>query len=190
VAARIAVLVMRRRRGHAAAGFTLLEMLVTLAVLGVGLALVSRLLVESQLGLARAQAELGNPLPRYALARLRVDVEQALDVPAILPGWRSSPLTLIVPGGGRVAWQRSGEELERVVLDAAGRPRIRHVVLREVADWRWRSTAPGLIDVELVYRARDTAGLPLADVVRTWSPPTIERSVWMRVGLRAEGATP
>ena len=181
---------MKQKERCAAAGFTLVEMVVTLAVLAVGLALVGRLMIESQLGLARAQAELGNPLPRYALARLRLDVEGALSVPAVLPGWRSSPLTLLVPGGGRVVWQRSGDDLERVVLDAGGQPRVTHVALRDVAELRWRPTAVDLVDVELVYRARDTSRVPQAGVARSWSPPTIERSLWMRVGLRAGGGAP
>jgi hypothetical protein len=176
------------RRG--AAGFSVVEMVVTLAVLAVGLALVGRLLLESQLGLVRAQAELGNPLPRYALARLRADLQAALDVPSILPGWRSTAMTLLVEGGERISWGRSGDQLERVVVDALGRPRVRHVALRDVADWRWRPIAPGLIDVEVVYRSRDTTRLPLVGVVSTWTPPTVDRSVWLRVGLRAEPASP
>jgi prepilin-type N-terminal cleavage/methylation domain-containing protein len=173
-----------------AAGFSLVEMVVTMAVLAIGLALVGRLVIEAQLGLARAQAELGNPLPRYALARLRSDLRSALGVPAILPGWRSSPLTLVLEGGERIAWQRSDDDLERAILDPSGEASVRHVALRDVADWRWRPTADGLVDVELVYRARDTSGVPLVGVARTWSPPTVERSVWMRVALRASGGAP
>lgn len=161
-----------------------------MAVLAIGLALVGRLLIESQLGLARAQAELGNPLPRYAFARMRTDLHGALSVPAILPGWRSSPLTLVVEGGERIRWQRAEDDLERVILDPSGKVLVRHVALRGVADWRWRPTADGLVDVELVYRARDTSGVPLVGVARTWSPPAVERSVWMRVALRAGGGMP
>jgi hypothetical protein len=167
-----------------------IEMVIAMAVLAVGMALVGRLLFESQLGLLRAQAELGNPLPRYALARLRTDLEGALDVTAILPGWRSSPLLLRDSAGERVAWQRNGDDLERVLLDAAGDPRVRHVTLRDVADWQWRLLPGGLVDVELVYRNRDSRFVPLPGVVRTWSPPTVERSVWIRVGLRGQPGAP
>lgn len=180
---------MRVKEPRGAAGFSVLELVVTMAVVAIALALVGRLLLESQLGLLRAQAELGNPLPRYALARLRSDVQGALDVPAILPGWRSSPL-LLSGDGQRVAWRRDGDDLERVILDAAGNPEVRHVALRDVADWRWRVVAPGLVDVELVYRSRDTSRLPLVGVARTWAPPTIERSAWIRVGLRSRPGVP
>jgi prepilin-type N-terminal cleavage/methylation domain-containing protein len=178
--------------GDGRAGFTLVEVLVTLGVLAVGLALASRLLIESQLGLVRTSAELGNPMPRYALERLRSDLEQADAVPVLLPGvWGSSPMVLIFPGGGRVAWARSEVgDIERVILDPAGRPEVRHVALRDVAEWRWRLAAPRLVDLELTYQARDTSRVPLADVARTWSPPAIERAVWMRVGLRAEPSAP
>lgn len=176
----------RDRRAPGPAGFSLLEVVVTLAVLAVALALSGRLVLESQLGLLRTQAELANPLPRYALTRLRADVEGAASVPAILSDWRSSPLVAIASDGGRVAWRLSGEELERRVLDGAGATLVRHVALREVAGWRWRAAAPGLVDVELTYRARDPSGVPLAGVPRTWAPPTVERSVWARIALRAE----
>jgi hypothetical protein len=73
-----------------------------------------------------------------------------------------------------------------VILDAAGRPRVRHVVLRDVAAWRWRPATDRLIDAEITYRARDTSGVPLADVPRTWSPPTVDRVAWLRVGMRAQ----
>jgi len=174
-----------------AAGFTLIEVVVTLGVLAVGMALASRLLIESQLGLVRTSAELGNPMPRYALARLRSDLEQATATPNVLPVWWSSPLLLTDAHGGRVAWLRTDEEdLERVVVDPSGEAVARHVVLRDVAEWRWREAAPRLLDVDLVYRARDTSRVPLADVARTWSPPTVERGVWMRVALRADGGAP
>ena len=175
-------------RGAAkAAGFTLVEVVVALGVLAIGLALASRLLIESQLGLVRTSAELGNPLPRYALTLLRSDLEQAAPIPPMAAVWRSSPLILTLPGGDRVAWVGTdAEAVERVILDAAGRPRVRHLVLRDVAAWRWRPASNGLIDAEITYRARDTSGVPLADVPRTWSPPTVERVAWLRVGMRAQ----
>jgi prepilin-type N-terminal cleavage/methylation domain-containing protein len=176
------------RRGDL--GFTLLEVVVTLAVLAVALALAGRLVLESQLALVRNQAELMNPLPRYALTRLRADVESALDVPAVLPGWRSSPLVALMPGGGRIAWQRSGDDLERVAIGGAadGEDDVRHIALREVADWRWRVVAPGLVDAEVAFRVKDTAQVPLVGVVRSWSPPTVERRIWIRIVQRAGGA--
>jgi prepilin-type N-terminal cleavage/methylation domain-containing protein len=184
------------RRGaprRTANGFTLVEVMVTLGVLSVGLALASRLLIESQLGVVRANAELANPMPRYALERLRSDLAQAVAVPVELelPVWRSSPLLLAFPGGRLVAWARSETgDVERILLDDASRPEVRHVTLRDVVEWRWRPATPRLVDVELTYRARDTSRAPLADVVRTWSPPAIDRTVWLRVGLRAEAGRP
>jgi prepilin-type N-terminal cleavage/methylation domain-containing protein len=172
-------------------GFTLVEVMVTLGILSIGLALASRLLIESQVGVMRANAELGNPMPRYALERLRSDLSQAEEVPEELPVWRSSPLVLVFPGGRLVAWARSeAGDIERILLDDAGKPEVRHVTLRDVVDWRWRPATPRLVDVELTYRARDTSRVPLADIVRTWSPPTVDRSVWLRVGLRAEARRP
>jgi prepilin-type N-terminal cleavage/methylation domain-containing protein len=178
---------------RASSGFTLVEVVVTLGVLSIGLALAGRLLIESQLGLVRVAAELANPMPRYTLARLRLDLQQAESVPTVMPVWRSAPLVLTFPGGRRVEWARSGVgDVERVLLDTAGRPTVRHLTLRDVVDWRWRPvpSAPRLVDVELTYRARDTSRTPLADVARTWSPPTIDRVVWMRVGLRSDGNVP
>jgi hypothetical protein len=96
-----------------------------------------------------------------------------------------------------VQWARSDAgDVERRILDSAGRIAVRHVTLRDVGEWRWRPvppalpTAPRLVDVELTYRARDTSRVPLADVARTWSPPTIDRIVWMRVGLRSDENVP
>ena len=185
----------RGAAGDGRAGFTLVEVMVTLGVLAIGLALASRLLIESQLGLVRSSAELGNPMPRYVLQLLRSDLERADTVSAPIPGiWRSSPMELIFPHGGgpRVAWELSGAgEIERVTLDAVGRPALRHVALRDVTAWRWRPSATSpLVDVELTYRARDTSRVPLADVARTWSPPMVERAVWLRVGLRVGAGAP
>jgi prepilin-type N-terminal cleavage/methylation domain-containing protein len=179
---------------RACAGFTLVEVVVTLGVLSIALGLAGRLLIESQLGLVRAATELANPMPRYALELLRLDLMQAEGVPMVMPVWRSSPLELTFPAGApRVRWELSEEgDVERILLDDAGRAIVRHVALRGVANWRWRPvpTAPRLVDVELTYRARDTSRVPLADVARTWSPPTIDRVVWMRVGLRADENVP
>ena len=171
----------------AQAGFTVIEMVVTLGVVAIGLALASRLLIESQLGLARTSAEIANPLPGYALTLLRSDLEQAAPIPPMAPVWRSTPLVLSFPSGERVAWVGTeAGAIERVILDAVGRPRVRHVVLRSVVDWRWRPASDRLIDAEITYSARDTSGVPLADVPRTWSPPTVDRVAWLRVGMRAQ----
>jgi prepilin-type N-terminal cleavage/methylation domain-containing protein len=184
----------RRVRRDAASGFTLLEVMVALAVLSIGLALASRLVIESQLGLVRASAELGNGMPHYAIERLRSDLQQADVVPALMPVWRSSPLVIAFAAGSeptRIRWERSETgDLERVILDNAGHPAVRHVALRDVSAWRWRPITPRLVDVEVIYRARDTSEVPLVDVARTWSPPIIDRVVWLRVGLRAEASTP
>jgi hypothetical protein len=101
-------------------------------------------------------------------------------------------MVMTFPGGGRAAWALSEVgDIERVILDTAGRPDLRHVALRDVVAWRWRPSATSrLVDVELTYRARDTSRVPLASVARTWSPPTVERAVWLRVSLRAEASWP
>ena len=145
------------RGSSRAAGFTLVEVVVAMGVVAIGLALASRLLIESQLGLVRVSAELGNPLPRYALTLLRSDLEQSAPIPPMAPVWRSSPLILTLSSGERVAWARTDAEVvERVILDAAGQPLVRLVVLRDVAAWRWRPASDRLIDAEITYRARDT----------------------------------
>jgi hypothetical protein len=105
----------------------------------------------------------------------------------MMPVWRSSPLILTLPDGERVAWLGTdAAALERVILDSSGKPRVRHVVLRDVAGWRWLPVTDKLIDIEITYRARDTSGVPLADVPRTWSPPMVERVAWLRVGRRSD----
>jgi prepilin-type N-terminal cleavage/methylation domain-containing protein len=173
--------------GARTAGFSLVEVMVTLGILAVGMALASRLLIESQLGLVRTAAELGNPMPRYALALLRSDLEQATELEETLAIWRPTTMVLYFGAADRVVWGVTAEgDLERSIVDAAGRIEVRHVALRDVAAWRWRPTTPRLIDVELTYLARDTSRTPLADVARTWSPPMVERTVWLRTGLRAQ----
>jgi prepilin-type N-terminal cleavage/methylation domain-containing protein len=184
----------RGARQVATSGFTLVEVLVALAVLSIGLAVASRLVIESQLGLVRASAELGNGMPHYAVERLRSDLQQADVVTPPTPAWRSSPLVIAFPAGTDrtpIRWERSETgDLERVILDTAGHPVVRHVTLRDVSAWRWRPVTPRLVDVEITYRARDTSEVPLVDVARTWSPRTIDRVVWLRVGLRAEPSLP
>jgi hypothetical protein len=176
-----------RMRTCRQAGFTVLEMMVAAAVMMVAILLASRLLVESQIEMQRRLAELGNPQPRYAEARLRHDLEGAAVVPALLPDWRQGGLQLTLAQGGRVLWRERGGLLERVQLDAIGQEVVVQRLLGDMAGWRWRRPLPGLVDVHLRFRVAQVTGAQALGNRRGGWPGFREEELWLRVAQRVGG---
>jgi len=138
-------------RGRAQSGFTLLELAISTLLLALVLAIAHGLLVESA-RILRASAERAlRPEARLALRQLRRDVRSA--PPRSTGGlWLSSPLDLALPEGlGR--WERSDGALVRRLLARDGTDLGARPVLDEVVAFRWRTTVPGLVEVEIVRRA-------------------------------------
>jgi|GEM_PF-1189648 len=156
--------------GRAAAGFTLIEAVIAMAVLGIGLMLAASLLVQAHRMLAQAGIRARTPPSAPVLDRLRSDIQGASAIDAglgALPGWSRDRLTLVFPDGHRVRYEMDGSRLDRSELlppPAGGgkapkaaskdwtRPRP---VLRDVYSWRWIVAGPRLLTVELTFRDAD-----------------------------------
>ncbi len=178
------VVVLGRRRRLAEAGFTVVELLVSTAVMMVVMSLATGLLLESQIQISRVQAELRNPLPRYALARLRHDLEGAAAVPALLPGWRAGRLTVVGDEGERIVWLSMGNELYRILVSVDGAEISRQRILGDVVSWRWRRLGENLVDIAFRVRFSRAVGAPRVGVPSGMTATTTVRESRLRVWLR------
>lgn len=132
-----------------AAGFSLLEMVVTLAVVGVGLGLAAGLLVEGHRIAAQAGLEIRTPEVEGPLALLRNELRSASAIGAggAVGAWSRDRLELRGPGGEPVVYERRGSRLVRRV----GEEGAVRTVVPDLVSWRWFRTAPRLLTVEVVY---------------------------------------
>ncbi|HYG64898.1 MAG TPA: prepilin-type N-terminal cleavage/methylation domain-containing protein, partial [Thermoanaerobaculia bacterium] len=138
-----------RVRGSRAAGFTLVELLVSLLLLLLALGLAAQVLVESSQMLADAAAEQVESPPSLAVARLRADVLGSASFSAL-----EDNLLLQGHPAGSVLYELAGDELRRIVLDTTGEPLGESVLLRGVIGWRCSEVGPRLLAVTIRYRRR------------------------------------
>lgn len=184
----------RRRRGRgSAAGYTLVEMVVALAVLAVALALAAGLLREAAWTLAGAAREARAPLAPLAAATLRRDVRASAGVaphPLAIPGspvWLSDPLVLRGHPEGSVVYALEDDRLVRRVLPPdGGAPRERDV-LRDMTVWGWRLPAPGLVEVRVAFAPPAPPGglRHRRFLVGTTAGGSGDHTVWLQAAPRA-----
>jgi prepilin-type N-terminal cleavage/methylation domain-containing protein len=167
------------------AGYSLVELLVALALLGVVVVVASGLFVE----LARLDAALARtaraPLLEPALARLRNDIQSAAAAGAS-PAWSSAPLVLLLEDGSRLRYRVEAGLLERHAAAGAGRPWRPAGRAVAVAGWRWRAASPRVLVVEIEAWSVRRAGEP-APAVRAaaLSDATVRELLW--IALRGGG---
>lgn len=146
-----------------AAGFSLVELTVALAVLAVGLALAAGIVIESQRMAAQAGIELRQPTAELALDLLRVELQGAAGVAGDVhrrgaSGWTRDRLVLTRPDGETVVYEREGDRLvRRLGLADEGRTAVPGLV-----SWRWALEGPNLVRVEVVYEGHRGPGGVLA----------------------------
>ena len=135
----------RRPSLDRAAGFSILELVITLLVAGVALAVAAELLlIAKRHTLAEERRALDGELP-LALDQVRADVTAALDA---LPD--GAGMALLHPDGLRITYRQTGTELVRETLLPDGET-SRRTVLRGVRAFAWaHHVLPG-------------AGLPLVE---------------------------
>lgn len=140
-------------RDPGSSGFTLLEVVVALAVASVGLALAAGLLVESHRLAAQAGLEIRAPEVEAPLDLLRNELQSASGVARgrAAPGFGTvgsrDRLVLLRGDLPPVVYQREGDRLVRRTGDGeSGR-----TVVPDLVSWLWFQPAPNLVIVDVVY---------------------------------------
>ncbi|HBL29656.1 MAG TPA: hypothetical protein DD490_22710 [Acidobacteria bacterium] len=164
-------------------GFSLVEVLVALAVFLVAAAFTAQLLAEAAQQLADAAAEqIEAPLP-LVRARLRSDIQASQDAACVrrLDGTLREVRLLRHPEG-TVTYRVESEELRRAV--EGGAPEA--PVLRGVEQWAC-GTGGGLIRLDLTVRRRAVRRTPLAVAPEARGPLTETRTETLLIAPRGAG---
>ena len=145
------------------AGFTLIELVLAMALFLLGLALATQILMETAQLFAETSGEaLDTPVP-LVLARIRADVQGAVSVfPIEDPD--GELVTLAIQGFGRqIFYQKQDEALYRTVVPASGPPKKPTLLWRDVTAWKCKMLGPNLnlVNLEVTYRRRSVPRTPL-----------------------------
>jgi prepilin-type N-terminal cleavage/methylation domain-containing protein len=168
---------LRRRRPRGAAGFTLVELLISLILLALAMALAAQLLVESQQMFVDTAAESADAPAPLAIARLRGDVVTASSA-AVVPSWTGKGERLVLSGhpAGEVSYEQEGSALVRRVGGAAG-GEAAGVLLHRVGSFHAAPVAgTELLFVELRYLAHAPRRSPLPNAPGTRGPTEVWRT--------------
>lgn len=156
----------RRRQ----AGFTILEMLIALALLLVGLLIAADLLMESSRTFVETAGEaLDTPAP-LTDARIRADVQGATSVTPQLSPLDGKLDSVHVQGGGQeIVYQKTGDSIYRTVYVPGGPPQDPVILWRGVKDWTCEAGStgsPALLSVTYTRRSTPHTPLPVLPVYR------------------------
>lgn len=142
------------------AGFSLLELAISLVIIVLVLGLAAQLLGETQLAFVTVARENRAPAPELAARWLRRDLrasralsEGASWVPSGAPLW-------LLRGDGWVSYELRERTLVRTAYDLANLPGPSRALLDGVVSWTWRRPAAGMVEVVLVHEE------PLARLLR------------------------
>lgn len=174
------------RKGCRAAGFTLLEMIVSLLVVSLILLLGLQVLLESRILLLKTDQEIGRPLPQLFTRLLRRDVQGSRGILAPRPSWTIEPLVLEAADGTRIRYERDAGAIERQLLDSSNELVNSRSLLQDVSSWQWRRLAPGLVEVQVGYLQPRAPGSALAPGLARLREAGVEPEVLtLRFALRA-----
>ena len=144
---------MRRLRGS---GFSLLEVVVALLLVGLVLLLATRLLREVHLTSVEVQRTLPDSVPQFAIQLLRHDIQRSRRT-STPPG--DGPLGLEQADGSRVLYDQSVGRLVRTVVATDGTVVGERVILRDIRLWSWHDgLMPGLIELRIGFRRHREPG--------------------------------
>lgn len=167
-----------RAAGFTTAGFTVVELLISMALIVLALALAAQLLLESQRTFALAGRASLEPRAGQAVAWLTADVHAA--------SWARSAAdgALLLTGHpeGTMRWERQGETVWRTVIGADGKVRSRRPILERVIVWSW-SWDGDLLSAVLAYRR----GPALRYVTTPELPPEVVREERLVLQLHPRG---
>jgi len=173
-------------RRAAEGGFSLIELLVALVLVGLGLALAAQLLMETSQMLADAAAEQTETALPLARARLRTDI-QACTGTMTAPGLAGPELWLVGHPAGTVRYRKVGREIRRDVAAGAGVWEGETVALRNVQSFIVVSASTELVAVEIRVLRRAVRHSPLAAVPGLRGPADEERLETLVVAPRRGG---
>lgn len=161
----------RTHRG--AAGFTLVEMAISLSLLLVTLLIAAQILTETSQLFTEASGEaLDTPVP-LVIARIRADVVGSSGAIPI-PGKDGTLSSLAIQGTGRqIVYQKAGGSLFRRIVPLNGDPPEKpRLVWRGVTDWDCRILESHLVELEVTYLRRTTPHSPLPTLPVNRGPVT------------------
>lgn len=145
---------------HRRHGFTLLELAVSLVVVGLVLGLAAQLLEETHLAFVSVAREQRSPAPEIAARWLRRDLRTARSLASGASWVPSSAPLWLARSEGWVSYELVDGALVRTAYDASNLPLSRWPILADVVDWSWRRPSAGLVEVTVVHEE------PLARLLR------------------------
>ncbi len=172
------------------AGFTVLELMVSLLIVSLAVAIAAHLMAEAQRRSVIEQRRALETAVPIALKQLRADVSAALDGGG--SALRGEPLELVLPSGLIVSYEQSGDQLVRRTSDPVGQ----RVLLDGVTSFSWRW--PGglgipldddrqLLKIDVEYLRTRRSGPQVAGGARVTAPQEVEQqTLW--VMLRGGGS--
>jgi prepilin-type N-terminal cleavage/methylation domain-containing protein len=145
------------------AGFTLIELAVSLALLLLALAIAAQLLMEtSQLFAETSGESLDTPVP-LVIARIRGDVQGSVGAYPVVDPVDGALIAVVIQGiGERISYRKVGPALYRTVEPFDGSTKHTALLWRGVTDWSCQQIgSKGLIQLEVSYRRRSVPSTPL-----------------------------
>lgn len=177
----------RAPSAHRRRGFSLLEVVISVAILSIALLIASRLLLESQMRMAHSSRRALDPVGDVAVEQIRADVRAGAEVSPRDYEWTWMPLEILGHPAGTVRYEKVGSELvRRVEGDTLEGQRT---LLTGVRVWRWRLRRDiplPLVEIELGYQETARLGPLAAGGTREASAP-VTRTQLISVSPRQAG---
>ena len=142
------------RRDPGAAGYTLLELMVTMSLVGIVLLAAGQIIGGAGRLLLANDQQMADPQLSSLSTSLRRDIHRSSGVVHVVPSWDEGPLDLASWDGGRIRYVLEGEALVRETVAAGSSSVGRRVVVNGVSSWWWRMVTPQFIEVRVTVLPR------------------------------------
>jgi prepilin-type N-terminal cleavage/methylation domain-containing protein len=170
------------------AGFSLIEMAVSLALLLLGLAIAAQLLMEtSQLFAETSGESVDTPVP-LVIARIRGDVQGSVGAYPVVDPEDGKLIAVAIQGSSeQIVYRKSGPAIYRTVEPFDGSPKHTALLWREVTGWSCQQIGlKGLIQLEVTYRRRSMPATPLPTLPAIRGP--VKEELTQKMFLLPRGA--
>ena len=156
-------------------GFSLVELLVAVALLGVIAVLSAQLVIQSTRLMDTSARASRNPDLVLTGEWIRRDLYEAVGVIGGVDGWTREPLIAVAQDGGRVSFGAvEGVVIRSLAMPGTSMPDQR-AILHGVTSWRWRVDDNRLVRVEIGALANPHAHRGLTGSARLAAERRIER---------------